>query len=91
VKRLEIDTRRGAGRPIVLIALIVAALVVTTVWYREGDNGPLHAARTGLTAASQPFSVVATWISTPFRAVSNWFSGTSCVMIELGNDFHKTQ
>lgn len=77
MKRLEIDTRRGAGRPIVLAGLLIAALIVTTVWYREGTSGPLHALRTGLTAVSQPFAVAGTWLATPFRGVANWLSGVS--------------
>jgi len=75
VKRLEIDTRRGAGRPLVLVVLIVVALVVTTLWYREGEGGPLHSARTGLTAVSGPFAAAGTWLTTPFRAVGGWFAG----------------
>jgi len=77
VKRLEIDTRRGAGRPLVLAGLLVASLIITTVWYREGTGGPLHTLRTGLTAASQPFAVAGTWLATPFRGVGNWLSGVS--------------
>jgi rod shape-determining protein MreC len=50
----------------------VAALIVTTLWYREGTGGPLHSARTGITAASEPFAVVGTWVTTPLRAVGNW-------------------
>ena len=72
MKRLEIDTRRGAGRPLVLAVLIVAALIVTTVWYREGDDGPLHAARRVVVAVSQPFETVGTWVATPFRGFGNW-------------------
>lgn len=75
MKRLEIDTRRGAGRPLILAGLLIASLIITTVWYREGTGGPLHALRTGLTAASQPFAVVGTWVATPFRGVGNWLSG----------------
>ncbi len=75
MKRLEIDTRRGAGRPLVLAVLVVAALIVTTVWYREGDDGPLHGARRVLLAASQPFATAGTWVAAPFRAVGNWATG----------------
>jgi rod shape-determining protein MreC len=75
VKRLEIDTRRGAGRPLVLTALVVVALIVTTMWYRESDSGPLHAVRRGVVAASEPFAVAGTWLTTPFRTLGNWWSG----------------
>jgi rod shape-determining protein MreC len=75
VKRLEIDTRRGAGRPLVLTALIVAALIVTTVWYREGASGPLHQTRRVVIAVSEPFAIVGTGITTPFRALGDWAVG----------------
>lgn len=58
------------------MGLIVAALIVTTLWYREGTSGPLHATRTGLTAASEPFAVVGTWVTTPLRAIGNWVAST---------------
>ncbi len=76
MKRLEIDTRRGAGRPLVLVALIVAALIVTTLWYREDSGGFLHGLRRGVIAVSEPFAVAGTWVTTPFRAVGNWMSST---------------
>jgi rod shape-determining protein MreC len=75
VKRLEIDTRRGAGRPFVLAALVVVALIVTTVWYREAADGPIHGARRVVVAVSQPFAVSGTWVTTPFRVVGGWFAG----------------
>jgi rod shape-determining protein MreC len=75
VKRLEIDTRRGAGRPVLLVCLVVVSLVVTTLWYREGDHGPLHGLRTGIVAASQPFAVVGTFVTAPMRSVGGWLSG----------------
>jgi len=75
VKRLEIDTRRGAGRPVLLVSLVVAALVVTTLWYREGDRGPLHGLRVGIVAASQPFAVAGTFVTAPMRSIGGWLAG----------------
>jgi rod shape-determining protein MreC len=75
VKRLEIDARRGSGRPLVLVVLVVTALLVTTLWYRESAGGPLHAVRAGLTAVSGPFAVAGTWVTAPLRAVGNWAAG----------------
>ncbi len=75
MKRLEIDTRRGAGRPLLLVCLIVAALIVTTLWYREGDGGPLHVLRRGVVAVSQPFAVAGTFVTAPIRAIGGWLGG----------------
>ncbi|HEY5517443.1 MAG TPA: rod shape-determining protein MreC [Coriobacteriia bacterium] len=75
MKRLEIDTRRGAGRPILLVGLVVAALVLTTLWYREGTGGPLHSMRRGIVVVSQPFAAAGSVITAPIRAVSTWLSG----------------
>ena len=75
MKRLEIDTRRGAGRPILLVGLVVAALVLTTLWYREGTGGPLHSMRRGIVVVSQPFAAAGSVITAPIRALSTWLSG----------------
>jgi rod shape-determining protein MreC len=96
VERLEIEPRRGAGRPLVLVGLVVAALLITTLWYREGPSGPLHVTRTGLTAASEPFAVVGTWVTTPLRAVGNWvgdmgFGRSSYAQLQQQNITLKTK
>lgn len=77
MKRLEFDTSPSTGRPFLLVALVVASLVITTVWYREGDAGALHAVRRGLLAASMPFQATGTTVASPFRAVADWVGGTS--------------
>lgn len=76
MKRLEFDTSPGTGRPLVLVAFIVASLVITTVWYREGDGGPLHAARRVVLAVGSPFAAAGTVIMTPVRVVANFVSDT---------------
>ena len=75
MKRLEIDTRRGAGRPVLLVGLVVAALILTTLWYREGDSGPLHAVRRGIVTVSQPFAAAGTFVTIPLRGLGNWLGG----------------
>lgn len=57
------------------MGLIVVALVVTTLWFREDDRGSLHSVRTGLIAASEPFAVAGSWLTTPFRAIGDWTTG----------------
>jgi len=77
MKRLEFDTSPSTGRPVLLVVLVIASLLVTTLWYREGTDGPIHVLRRGVIAASEPFLIVGTWVSAPFRAVGNWASGAS--------------
>jgi rod shape-determining protein MreC len=57
-----------------LIVLVVLALVVTTVWYREGDAGPIHRLRGGLQAASAPVGAAGEWVTRPIRGVLAWAS-----------------
>ncbi len=84
MKRLEIDTRRGAGRPIVLVAFVVAALIITTVWYREGAGGPLHGARRVILAASRPFAIAGTVLTSPFRSLTGYLSDSAVSRADYG-------
>jgi len=77
MKRLEIDASPGTGRPLLLVALIVASLVITTVWYREGSRGPLHAARRVVLAVGTPFAAAGSWITTPIRAAAGYVSDSA--------------
>jgi rod shape-determining protein MreC len=76
MKRLEFDTSPSTGRPLLLVALVVASLVITTVWYREGTNGPLHAARRVVLAAGSPFAAAGTFLTTPVRAAAAFITDT---------------
>jgi len=77
MKRLEIDTSPGTGRPLLLVALVVASLVITTVWYREGSNGPLHGARRVVLAIGTPFAAAGSWLTTPLRAATGLVSDSA--------------
>jgi rod shape-determining protein MreC len=72
VKRLEIDSPRGTGRPVVLVVALIAALALTTLWYREGVNGPMHSARRAVMLVSEPFAAVGTFVTSPLRAAGQW-------------------
>jgi rod shape-determining protein MreC len=76
MKRLEFDTSPGTGRPLLLVALVVASLVITTVWYREGTGGPLHGARRVVLAIGSPFAAAGSMLMSPVRALSNYISDT---------------
>lgn len=77
MKRLEIDASPGTGSPLLLVALIVASLVITTVWYREGTGGPLHGARRVVLALGTPFAAAGSWVTTPLRAMTNYVSDSA--------------
>lgn len=69
------ETRKG--NPVLLVVLVVLSLVITSVYFREGDGGPLHGSRRGLLFVTTPFVVVGNVVATPFRAVGGWFGGLS--------------
>lgn len=69
------ETRKGS--PLLLVVLVVLSLVMTSVYFREGDAGPLHGMRRGLLFVTTPFVVVGDVVAVPFQAVGNWFGGLS--------------
>ncbi len=69
------DTEKSGGGPLLLVALVVASLIITTVYFREGENGPLHALRRGVQSLAAPVATVGQWTFTPARAVVGLFSG----------------
>jgi rod shape-determining protein MreC len=71
----EMDTTRG--NPLVLIALVVVAIVLTTVYFREGSGGPLHQARAGVLAVTAPLEQAGSVMTWPFRAVGDFAGGLS--------------
>ncbi|MDO8963047.1 MAG: rod shape-determining protein MreC [Coriobacteriia bacterium] len=77
MKRLEFDTSPTTGRPVLLVSLIIVSLFITTLWYREGADGPLHATRRGLLTVGQPFAWFGTVVTSPFRAAGNLVSGAT--------------
>lgn len=63
------------GNPALLAVLIVLSLVSLTLYFRESDSGMLHDARRVVLAISAPVESAGTWVTTPFRAVGNFFDG----------------
>lgn len=57
-----------------LIVLVVVSIAITTVWYREGTRGPLHATRLGVQAVAAPVGAVGEFVTRPIRSVINWAS-----------------
>jgi rod shape-determining protein MreC len=66
------DQKRG--NPALLVALIVASLVLVTVYFREGDDGIVHKMRTGMLSVVAPLEKVGDAIASPFEAAGGWFS-----------------
>lgn len=57
-----------------LIVLVVMALLITTVWFREGESGPLHKTRIGVLAVSAPAQAVGEVVTRPIRGFLAWAS-----------------
>jgi rod shape-determining protein MreC len=60
----------GDGR--VLALLLVVALVLVTIYFREGSAGPLRTARQGVQAALAPVGRVGFAATSPVRSVGAW-------------------
>ncbi len=65
---------RSAPRFGVLAVLVLVGLVLTTVWFREGDTGPLHRIQTAVHAVTAPVGAAGEVATTPVRAVGRWTS-----------------
>jgi rod shape-determining protein MreC len=63
------------ARRLVAAALVVASLVLLTVYLRESEDGALHAAQRLGQAALQPFQVAGERIARPFQDAYSWFDG----------------
>jgi len=59
-------------RPGWLIAFVVISVLLMTVWFREGDTGPLHRVRSGVQTVAAPVSAAGEWVSRPFRGFFAW-------------------
>ena len=75
------DQKRG--NPMLLVALIVVSLVLVTVYFREGDTGIVHRARSAFLGAVAPLERVGNAIASPFEAVGGWFTDLSVSRADL--------
>lgn len=69
----DMDTTRG--NPLVLVILVVVAVVLTTVYFREGSGGPLHQARAGVLAVTAPLEQAGSFATWPFRTIGDIAGG----------------
>lgn len=64
--------RQSTGlRP--LIVLCVVSILVLTLYLREGESGPIHTLRAGVTTITTPARLAGNLVSAPFNAVGNIF------------------
>lgn len=74
---------RASGGNILLAALVVVSLVLTTVYYREDEGGPIHRSRLAVQTAVAPVQGAGTWLTTPFRTFRDWTGGLGVSREEL--------
>lgn len=65
---------KSSAQPGLLILFVVLAIIVTTVWFREGDAGPVHRLRSGMHAVAAPASSVGEYVTRPVRGLLAWGS-----------------
>lgn len=82
MERLPNRDEKGSGLTLLAILLVVA-LVITTLWYREGGAGPLHSARKGVTVVATPIGKAGAWAFTPARSVSSFFGNLNVDRSEI--------
>lgn len=63
------------GNPRLLVVLVVLSLVMVTVYFREGNTGPLHTMRGITIEVTAPVARLGTALTTPFRSAASWLEG----------------
>jgi rod shape-determining protein MreC len=62
-------------RRLVVGTLVVLSLALITVSFRDGDDGPVAAARDTAATVLRPFEIAVERVATPFRDAWAWFDG----------------
>lgn len=65
------------NNPMLLVGLVVASLVLVTVYFRESDSGVLHRARKVTLAITAPLSAAGEAVAGPFEGIGDWIAGLS--------------
>ena len=68
-------TNSALRRRIVLGLLVLLALALITISFRESESGPLHTAQASVASALQPLTVAVERVARPFRDAYNWTEG----------------
>ena len=69
--RKQVRRRRA-----VLLLLVVASLTLLSLYFQEGNSGPMHRVQRGVAAALGPFEEAADRALKPARDFVNWFDET---------------
>lgn len=74
--------RQSSGlRP--LIVLSVVSVLLLTFYLREGEAGPIHVVRSGVTTVTTPVRLLGNTVATPFNAVGNIFGNLTASRASL--------
>ena len=68
-------TSSALRRRIVLGLLLLLALALITISFRESESGPLHTVQASVASALQPLTVAVERVVRPFRDAYNWTEG----------------
>ena len=68
-------SRSALRRRVVVAGLVVLALFLITISFREPTSGPLHGAQSAGATVLRPFEVAAERVARPFRDVYGYFAG----------------
>jgi rod shape-determining protein MreC len=67
-------TTAAPRRRLIVGALVLLSLVLVTLSFRDGGNGPVASAQNAAAAALRPFQVAADRVAKPFRDAYGWSS-----------------
>jgi rod shape-determining protein MreC len=68
-------SRSALKRRAVVVGLVVLALILITISFREPTSGPLHGVQAAGATVLRPFEVAAERVARPFRDVYGYFAG----------------
>jgi len=67
----HLNNRRPSTGFRALIACVVASVLLLTFYLREGEGGPVHLVRSGVSVVATPVRIVGSAVAAPFGAVGN--------------------
>lgn len=70
--KLPNQSDRQGPRPGWLVLFVALSLILITVWFREGETGPVHRLRIGVQSVVAPFSAAGEWATGPVRGLIAW-------------------